>query len=132
MIDDECCKVCGREAPKGSPAYEFMICKLKELLRSLDSTTTDTSIEQSIFPHDFITGLYRQSIELGTKRLIQLSDIQNTILSNAKKKSEIDEIQSIISEKKDEKVEAVSLVSLSFSAPYMITNLEVEVHCGGR
>lgn len=32
MIDDEICKVCGRPAPKGSEAYEFMCNKLNEYL----------------------------------------------------------------------------------------------------
>jgi len=104
MIRDECCKVCNREAPKGSEAYKFMISKLNELLFSLDPTTTDTSIEQSIFPHDFIAGLFRQSINFETKKLIRLSDIKNAVSSNVGKKSEIDGIQRVISEKKDEKV----------------------------
>ena len=35
MIKDEVCKVCGRPAPKGSDAYNFMVKKLEEYVEHI-------------------------------------------------------------------------------------------------
>ena len=43
MIDDEICKVCGRSAPKGSDAYEFMCHKLNEYLDHIASEVNKNS-----------------------------------------------------------------------------------------
>lgn len=63
MIDDECCKVCGRPAPKGSEAYEFMVQKLQEALsnRQKQQKTED----EDIFKFDYIEELQHLSISYG-------------------------------------------------------------------
>ena len=43
MIDDEICKVCGRPAPKGSEAYEFMCNKLNEYLAHIAAEANKNS-----------------------------------------------------------------------------------------
>lgn len=39
MLEDEICKVCGRPAPKGSEAYNFMLHKLKEYQQKVEEKT---------------------------------------------------------------------------------------------
>lgn len=63
MIEDECCKVCGTPAPKGSAAYEFMVKKLQEALanRQKQQKTED----EDIFKFNYTEELQHLSISYG-------------------------------------------------------------------
>ena len=63
MIEDECCKVCGRPAPKGSQPYEFMVQKLQEALahRQKQQKTDD----EDIFKYNYTEELQHLSISYG-------------------------------------------------------------------
>lgn len=50
MLDDEVCKVCGRPAPKGSEAWNFMAQKLQDYYDSLKEPVKDEDAEYDIPP----------------------------------------------------------------------------------
>ena len=73
MINDHICKVCGREAPIGSEAYEFMVHKLEEYKRhaeaKLKKESSQKEIEdQNLFPHNQIETLHNLSVQLSGTR----------------------------------------------------------------
>ncbi|MEM9884452.1 MAG: AAA family ATPase [Bacteroidota bacterium] len=55
MLDEEVCKVCGREAPKGSEAYNYMMQKLEKLLKSLSKDEEEK--EEPLYKHDYLKRL---------------------------------------------------------------------------
>ncbi|MFK7946304.1 MAG: AAA family ATPase [Saprospiraceae bacterium] len=55
MLDEEVCKVCGREAPKDSEAYSYMMEKLEKLLKSLSKD--DEKEEEPLYKHDYLKRL---------------------------------------------------------------------------
>lgn len=68
MIDEEVCKVCGRPAPKGSDAYNFMVEKLNQYLRKVEEEAKKRAAEveaQPLFPNEFIDELRTRSIQMG-------------------------------------------------------------------
>ena len=68
MIDEEVCKVCGRPAPKGSDAYNFMVEKLNQYLRKVEEEAQKRAAEveaQPLFPNEFIDELRTRSIQMG-------------------------------------------------------------------
>jgi DNA sulfur modification protein DndD len=81
MIEDEFCKVCGREAPKDTDAYNFMVNKLNELLKS--QQPKEKIEEKPLFPNNFIKELEQKSISLGTDK-----DILNNLINRIKETTE--------------------------------------------
>ena len=63
MIEEEVCKVCGRESKRGTDAYNFMVDKLNELLKS--QQLTEKKDEMLPFPNNFSRELEQKSISLG-------------------------------------------------------------------
>ena len=61
MLYDEVCKVCGRPAPKGTPAYDFMKKRLDDYLASLSSQENDDedddSATPSLYKNDYVSEL---------------------------------------------------------------------------
>ncbi|MDR0507990.1 MAG: AAA family ATPase [Dysgonamonadaceae bacterium] len=104
MLSDEFCKVCGREAKKGSDAYNFMLNKLDTLIKSQQSK--DEEEEKSLFPNDFIDALNKQSISLGndieTINKLQ-QEIREQIELNDAKRFESQKIQREIESAEDDK-----------------------------
>ena len=69
MINDHICKVCGREAPEGSEAYEFMVHRLEEYRAHVEAKCRrDAQLksieEESLFKNDYISELHSLSISL--------------------------------------------------------------------
>lgn len=94
MINDEVCKVCGREATKGSPAYEFMVNKLNEYIISLQPQTEEK--QEPLFINDYINEFEQFSSRFGfeKKDIIKLlSIIKDDIDFNEKRKIKIKEIE---------------------------------------
>lgn len=51
MIKDEFCKVCGREAKEGTDAYNFMVNKLNDLIKSQQPKGKE---EKPLFPNNYL------------------------------------------------------------------------------
>lgn len=61
MLQDELCKVCNRPAPKESEAYEFMLKRLEEYLRS-QQPEKEIEVEiEPLFKHDYTSKLLTMS-----------------------------------------------------------------------
>ena len=63
MIADECCKVCGRPAKKGTDAYEFMVQKLHDALAHKKSK--QKTEDEDIFKYNYIEEIQHLSISFG-------------------------------------------------------------------
>lgn len=77
MIEDECCKVCGRPAPKGSEAYEFMVQKLQEALAQRQKK--QKTEEEDIFKFNYTEELQHLSISYGGPKERSVINRKNTI-----------------------------------------------------
>jgi DNA sulfur modification protein DndD len=104
MIMDEFCKVCGRQAEKGSEAYLFMVEKLNELLKS--QQTKEKKEEYLLFPNNFIIELEKKKIlfeydQDQWKNLI--FTIEKTIEFNEARKNDVRKIQENIDNEEDNK-----------------------------
>ncbi len=104
MIEDEVCKVCGREARKGTEAYNFMVTKLEELLKSRQPK--EEKQEKLLFENNFSDELTRKSIQLEQDKK-SINNLANTIKEdidfNEKRKQEAKKIQNSIEEEEDNK-----------------------------
>lgn len=58
MIEAELCKVCNREAPKGSEAYEFMTNRLQEYIEAVEK---DMIEKKQLFKNNYINSLTKIS-----------------------------------------------------------------------
>lgn len=69
MIDEEICKVCGRPAPKGSEAYDFMVQKLNSYLEHIRKESAEASNSQietkPLFEHEYVHELHTRGIRMG-------------------------------------------------------------------
>lgn len=112
MINDHICKVCGREAPDGSEAYNFMVHRLEEYRAHVEAKCKrDAAIKsidgESLFKNDYITELHSLSISLsgpeeskifGISR--EISDWLNLV---AVRKNELKGVEEEIQDLQDEK-----------------------------
>lgn len=83
MIEDEFCKVCGRPAPKGSEAYDFMVAKLSEFRKHLDSKKQeeDKKIKTDrLFVNQYIEQLHTLSISLGGNKAEEVANLSSVIM----------------------------------------------------
>lgn len=104
MIEDEFCKVCGREAIKGSDAYNFMVGKLNELIRSQQPNKRNE--ELPLFKNNFAKELEQKSISLGyNQELINnlINTIRDRIDFNEARKADVRKIQENIDIEEDNK-----------------------------
>lgn len=111
MIDDEVCKVCGRPAPKGSEAYEFMVRKLNEYLahaqQQASISTTEDKKETPLFVNSYIDELHNRQIRLSGDTEAWISSISTEIIDkldliNARK-SELEKVKKDIQDVEDER-----------------------------
>jgi len=74
LLDDEICKVCGRKAPKGSDAYNFMQRKIDELNRVEQPKEKEHKLEE-IFANNFMKELdqVKMSLNFDKENLNQLN-----------------------------------------------------------
>lgn len=84
MIRDHICKVCGREAPEGSKAYEFMVRKLEEYRRHTEAKLRKESQkkeiqEQELFPSQYIEQLHNLSVSLSGLQEAQVAGFAQEI-----------------------------------------------------
>ncbi|MDR3326980.1 MAG: AAA family ATPase [Prevotellaceae bacterium] len=104
MLNDEFCKVCGREAKKDSEAYKFMMRKLDELIKS--QQPKEETDEQLLFPNKFIDELNKRSLQLEGNQE-NINNLSNTIREridfNEARKAEVKKIQTNIDVEEDNK-----------------------------
>jgi DNA sulfur modification protein DndD len=62
MLNDEICKVCNREAKKGSEEYDFMMNKLRDYLESQMVEENVTETDEAIFKFDYTNKLEYLSV----------------------------------------------------------------------
>lgn len=113
MIDDEICKVCGRPAPKGSEAYEFMCNKLNEYLAHIAAEANKNAEMKEdktpLFPNSFINELHSRQIKLSGDTEQEISKIATTISERleyiTKRKTDLAEVdkqlQELVTEQND-------------------------------
>ncbi|MDP2060520.1 MAG: hypothetical protein Q8J97_12330, partial [Flavobacteriaceae bacterium] len=97
MINDEFCKVCGREAKQGSDAYIFMVNKLNELIKSQQPIEKEK--EKALFPNNYLKELEQKSnnLEYDLDRINNLiNTIKDSIEFNEARKVEVRKIQESI------------------------------------
>ena len=80
MIHDHICKVCGRPAPKGSEAYEFMVHKLEDYKKHVEAKIqkeieTKEIEEKTLFKNNHIENLHSLSISLSGSNESEISNI---------------------------------------------------------
>ncbi len=110
MIDDEICKVCGRPAPKGSEAYEFMCNKLNEYLAHITAEANKNSNiseeDKPLFPNSFINELHSRQIKLSGETEQEISNIATQISDELdfvnKRRNELNEVDKQLQELKTE------------------------------
>lgn len=109
MIEDEFCKVCGREAKKDSDAYNFMVKKLNELL--ISQQPNKEKEVKVLFPNNFSKELEQKSISLGYNQE-ELNDLINTIREsiefNEERKADVRKIQESIEIEEESKKKLLS------------------------
>ncbi len=121
MIDDEICKVCGRPAPKGSEAYEFMCNKLNEYLAHITAEANKKSgaaeEDKPLFQNTFINELHSRQIKLSGETEQEISNIATQISDEldfvSKRKSELAEVDKQLQELKTEQNDLLMQSGLS-------------------
>jgi len=106
MLNDEICKVCNREAKKGSAPYEFMLSRLKIYLDSQVVDKKQEEIIEHIFKYDYTNRLENLSIS-HEDSLINLRSIRKNIEElfefNNERKNEIEELKVNLEDEKRER-----------------------------
>lgn len=104
MIKDEFCKVCGREAKEGTEAYDFMVNKLNDLIKSQQPTVIET--EKQLFPNNFLRELEQKSNNLEYNQT-EINSLINTIRDkiefNEARKNDANKIQENIDVEEENK-----------------------------
>ena len=106
MLNDEICKVCNREAKKGSEAYEFMMKRLKSYLESQAIEEDEPENDEPLFKFDYTNRLENLSIShednLRNLRIIR-SDIKDKFELISKRGKEKQELEELLENEKDDR-----------------------------
>lgn len=106
MLNDEICKVCNREAKKGSDAYEFMMKRLKTYLESQVTEDNEPDKDEHLFKYDYTNRLDNLSIShednLKNLRLIR-TKIKELFEFNDNRKKDIEELNEQLEKEKTER-----------------------------
>ena len=111
MIHDHICKVCGREAPEGSDAYNFMVEKLEEhrqhALREAEANKPKENEAKELFPNSYIEEIHSLSLNLSGFNEAEVTgkvgEIRDKIGLVNLYKDKLAEVEKAISEMEDEK-----------------------------
>src|SRR5690606_38539193 len=106
MLNDEICKVCNREAEKGSEAYEFMMKRLKTYLESQVTEENEPDNDEPLFKYDYTNRLDNLSIShednLKNLRLIR-NKIKELFAFNDERKKDNEELNEHLDKEKTER-----------------------------
>jgi DNA sulfur modification protein DndD len=111
MIDEEVCKVCGREAHKGTVEYEFMENRLNEYLRNVEFEACAKEISVSekklLFANSYIDELHTKQIQMSGSIEQEISSIATEIKDHLAfindRKRDLEKINKAIQDAEDEK-----------------------------
>lgn len=112
MIHDHVCKVCGSPAPKGSPAYEFMVNKLnvykKHLEDKLKLETAKAEIEEKVlFKYNYVEEIHNLGIRLGGSTEADVvkiaTDIEDRLALEEKFRADLQNLEEKKQETEDDK-----------------------------
>lgn len=116
MLNDEICKVCNREAKKGSEAYEFMIKRLKTYLESQVTEDNEPDKDEPLFKYDYTNRLDNLSIShednLKNLRLIR-TKIKELFEFNDDRKKDIEELNEQLDKEKTERARILGNSSIA-------------------
>lgn len=104
MLDAELCKVCNREAKKGSEAYEFMMTRLKNYLSS--QKVEEEEVEEELFEFNYTSRLVTLNTihEDGLRDLREVKkDIKDLFEFNEKRKEDIVQYEKDLEKEKEER-----------------------------
>lgn len=99
MLHDELCKVCNREAKKGTPEYDYMMERLQSYLNSQVLDEPETEKEKELFEYDYTHRLLNLSInhEDNLKNLRRIkSNVKDAFEFNAARKREIEDLNELL------------------------------------
>jgi DNA sulfur modification protein DndD len=106
MLNDEICKVCNREAKKGSDEYEFMMKRLRTYLESQANEENEPDKDEPLFKYDYTNRLDNLSIShednLKNLRLIR-TRIKELFEFNDDRKKDIEELNEKLEKEKSER-----------------------------
>jgi DNA sulfur modification protein DndD len=106
MLNDEICKVCNREAKKGSKQYEFMMKRLKSYLESQVVEEKEQEEDKTLFKFDYTYRLVNLSVShednLKNLRLIR-TKIKELFEFNDDRKKDIEELKKQFEKEKIER-----------------------------
>ena len=106
MLNDEICKVCNREAEKGSDAYKFMMERLKAYLVTQVVEENEEEKDEPLFKLDYTNRLENLSIShednLKNLRLIR-TKIKELFEFNNERKKDIEELNEQLEKEKTER-----------------------------
>jgi DNA sulfur modification protein DndD len=106
MLNDEICKVCNREAKKGSEAYEFMMKRLRTYLESQVTEENEPEKDEPLFKYDYTNRLDNLSMShednLKNLRLIR-TKIKELFEFNDDRKKDIEELNEQLGKEKTER-----------------------------
>lgn len=116
MLNDEICKVCNREAEKGSDAYEFMMERLKAYLVTQVVEENEEEKDEPLFKLDYTNRLENLSIShednLKNLRLIR-TKIKELFEFNSDRKKDIEELNEKLENEKTERERILGNSSLA-------------------
>ena len=116
MLKDEICKVCNREAPKGSESYEFMAKRLNDYLASLSVEDDETEDDEVLFKYNYINRLENMKInhESNLKNLRSIeTDIKDLFEFNAARKKDVEDLKEKLEQEKLEREKLLGNSSLA-------------------
>lgn len=115
MIDEEICKVCNREAKKGTDAYEFMKNKLQSFIDSISVGPEVVNEDEELFQFDYTTRL----THLGTNHEESLRDLKSIKSSikdrftfNQERMVDIQNLEEQLENEKDERNKLIGQSSI--------------------
>ena len=112
MINDKICKVCGRPAPEGSDAYNFMVNKLEEYKRHVEADIQrkeqeEKSMQKKLFVNEYIEEIHNLSIRLGgstQEKVVGISkEISDRLQLEDRLKQDLSKLAEKIQNTEDEK-----------------------------
>lgn len=104
MINDEFCKVCGREAKEGTEEFNFMVNKLNDLIQS--QQPKEENNQKQLFTNNFLKELQQKSsnLEYNQEEINSLKNkIRDNIEFNESRKADGNKIQESIDIEEDNK-----------------------------
>jgi len=117
MLEAELCKVCNREAPKGSEPYNFMMKRLKEYLTSQAHKEEEKSEpEEQLYKNDYTNRLVNMSVS-HEDNLKNLRGVRTTIKElfqfNDARKKDIEELNEQLEKEKLERAKILGNSSIA-------------------